>query len=554
LHIRTAVVPLPRLSTSLATVILVSGLLASSWEGSPAIAAKPKAKAKAERSSISSAPDPRTARKRPAQLRQVKPTAHATTLSEGLGMDAHAGMDPFAMAAEEEQAGAEEKSAQQAPKATKRKRRPPPARAPRPKKTKPAFDPLLEYRRVTREIARRNAEVPREVAAAKAGPPKRWVRPRTEAKAKARQSEPPVQVAAPAPVAKPAPAPARAQAAVQKEVRAGAPAPAQGAAVRPAPVAQANAPANKAAPDVVAWLGRAVTKVTRALAPVAAQVVKERERARAEAANAHRNPPPMYVAQRANARSWDGSLAEAHAAPAAATAPADQAQFAWRSPLLRSRRSGAFGHVSPGLDAAMREAAMKFKLMPVKDEYDAQVRQDTLSLMDQYRAGSIDRMGVATRLQGHMEGLHRHCRRGRGCFTADTTIATPSGPRAIETLRPGDEVLSVGPGGKGLVVDRVAEVHRAEAAEVLELRLSNGTTVQSTPGHRFVAADGRLIPVDALTLETRLWAQGSGALTPVDVRSLDASVSRPVYNLSLQRGNRYLANGQLVEAAAQDAE
>lgn len=70
------------------------------------------------------------------------------------------------------------------------------------------------------------------------------------------------------------------------------------------------------------------------------------------------------------------------------------------------------------------------------------------------------------------------------CFVAGTKIATPSGPRSIETLRPGDRVLNAV--GEGVVRDCSSK--RAESLVTVYFAL--GEKVTCTPDHPFLTGAG----------------------------------------------------------------
>ncbi len=74
------------------------------------------------------------------------------------------------------------------------------------------------------------------------------------------------------------------------------------------------------------------------------------------------------------------------------------------------------------------------------------------------------------------------------CFTAGTMVSTPSGPRAIESLSVGDEVLShLGP-------KKIAKrfTRAAYPFKLVSLKLSNGETIHATENHPFFTELGWL--------------------------------------------------------------
>jgi hypothetical protein len=76
------------------------------------------------------------------------------------------------------------------------------------------------------------------------------------------------------------------------------------------------------------------------------------------------------------------------------------------------------------------------------------------------------------------------------CASPDTPIATPTGERAIASLRPGDLVYSVA--GMQVVVVPIVAIHETAVAadhRVVRVRLANGATLEISRGHPTL--DGR---------------------------------------------------------------
>ncbi|MFT5204254.1 MAG: DNA helicase-2/ATP-dependent DNA helicase PcrA, partial [Candidatus Aldehydirespiratoraceae bacterium] len=80
------------------------------------------------------------------------------------------------------------------------------------------------------------------------------------------------------------------------------------------------------------------------------------------------------------------------------------------------------------------------------------------------------------------------------CLPPGTMISTPAGPRAIETLEEGDEVLGTG-GGSALVARPVQHVHRSTHRGRRYRVTAGGKTVEGTP-HHIVPARLELNPTD----------------------------------------------------------
>lgn len=98
-------------------------------------------------------------------------------------------------------------------------------------------------------------------------------------------------------------------------------------------------------------------------------------------------------------------------------------------------------------------------------------------------------------------GQSKAIRAGCGCFVGSVTVDTPSGPRAIETIRVGDVVYAKNERNEGEVRARkVVHVFVRDGAETLEIDVCSGTdrrTIETTDDHPFwiegrgwIAAEG----------------------------------------------------------------
>ena len=84
---------------------------------------------------------------------------------------------------------------------------------------------------------------------------------------------------------------------------------------------------------------------------------------------------------------------------------------------------------------------------------------------------------------------------GGGCFPAGTRISTPSGSAAIETLRPGDIVLSVGPDLRA--VDSPVEAIHLAFTPITVVRTTAGE-LKTTAEHPLMMRDGAFRPAGEL--------------------------------------------------------
>lgn len=131
-------------------------------------------------------------------------------------------------------------------------------------------------------------------------------------------------------------------------------------------------------------------------------------------------------------------------------------------------------------------------------------------------------------------------RSGGGCVAAGTFIATPDGPRAIETLQVGDAVWSWQNGRQ--VSATVQAFYAVEPVTFIEV-VAGGHTLRVTPEHPVQTAPGEFVRAEQLPGSAVLFTSGSRApLT--SIRRLPAD--RPAYNLLVSPGGVFFANNLLV--------
>ena len=128
-----------------------------------------------------------------------------------------------------------------------------------------------------------------------------------------------------------------------------------------------------------------------------------------------------------------------------------------------------------------------------------------------------------------------------GCFPAGTQVAVPDGTRAIEDLRAGDVVTTVGPDGKpgrGKVAAMFVTKNRLVQVNI------EGRTVITTATQPLSLADGKLRAAGELKAGDRLHIWARGGRTTVAVKSVDATDREaPVYNVVLGDPTLFVANG-----------
>jgi hypothetical protein len=113
----------------------------------------------------------------------------------------------------------------------------------------------------------------------------------------------------------------------------------------------------------------------------------------------------------------------------------------------------------------------------------------------------------------------------------------------IERVSTGEEVLT----HDGRIA-RVHKAHVASASELVRVTFSDGTSVVSTPWHRFYELRGTLTKAEALARGTFVRNYDYSIAQVVRVETIAQGVANDVFNLSLERDVGFYANGKLVEA------
>jgi hypothetical protein len=134
---------------------------------------------------------------------------------------------------------------------------------------------------------------------------------------------------------------------------------------------------------------------------------------------------------------------------------------------------------------------------------------------------------------------------GGGCFLGHTLIRTPDGERAIETLQPGDLVLSFDDRG-AIHQAKVLKVHVHESERVIRYRLWGGTALDATPNHWVLNQFNAFVEIDTLGADDCL-VDENGHLRPI-VGKADLCVGT-VYNLTVEGHHTFIAGGIRVHNA-----
>ena len=80
------------------------------------------------------------------------------------------------------------------------------------------------------------------------------------------------------------------------------------------------------------------------------------------------------------------------------------------------------------------------------------------------------------------------------CLAPGTLISTPTGKRPIESMKPGDSIISFDEESKQFVIDEVVKLHtnlmKSDSAEMYEFELEDGATLQITGNHKMLTDRG----------------------------------------------------------------
>jgi hypothetical protein len=133
--------------------------------------------------------------------------------------------------------------------------------------------------------------------------------------------------------------------------------------------------------------------------------------------------------------------------------------------------------------------------------------------------------------------------RSHSCFGAGTQVRTLAGPRAIETIRVGDEVLSQDPATGALDYKPVLSVFHNSPSETLRIRLGNDEVV-ATGIHRFWLAGKGWVMARDLKPHDKVRSIGGTS----EVTSVETDRVQPVFNLEVAGSHSYFVGecGSLV--------
>jgi hypothetical protein len=134
---------------------------------------------------------------------------------------------------------------------------------------------------------------------------------------------------------------------------------------------------------------------------------------------------------------------------------------------------------------------------------------------------------------------------GGGCFLGHTLVRTPDGQRAIETLQPGDLVLSFDDRGQ-LHQAKILKVHVHEGERVVRYSLWGGAVLDATPNHWVLNQYNAFVEIDTLGPDDCL-VDENGHLRPIVDRADHGRGT--VYNLTVEGHHTFIAGGIRVHNA-----
>jgi hypothetical protein len=154
--------------------------------------------------------------------------------------------------------------------------------------------------------------------------------------------------------------------------------------------------------------------------------------------------------------------------------------------------------------------------------------------------GRFGKMADLTRARNRLADTAEDAAGGL-CFAAGTPIATPSGEKPIEAIRPGELVLTRDQQSRQNCHARVVATFRRTAEELLQLETDDERVLRVTPEHPFYV-EGRGFVAARRLARSDLLADAGGR--PVRVRAV-TRLKGPVvvYNFEVARTHSYFAYG-----------
>jgi hypothetical protein len=132
-----------------------------------------------------------------------------------------------------------------------------------------------------------------------------------------------------------------------------------------------------------------------------------------------------------------------------------------------------------------------------------------------------------------------------GCFPAGTEVQAPGGPRSIETIRAGDDVVVIGPSGK-VGTARVASVFVGQAL-LVEVE-TDKSRLMTTGKQPLCLMGGETKSAIDLVAGDELVRWQGGKAQPAKVRRVIVKQQARIFNLVLDERGNFIANGYLVRS------
>lgn len=142
--------------------------------------------------------------------------------------------------------------------------------------------------------------------------------------------------------------------------------------------------------------------------------------------------------------------------------------------------------------------------------------------------------------------VHQPTRRvsgGATCFPAQTRVLTPTGWRAISTIRVGELVLSCSPSSEELVQRAVTAVKRHGTSELLAIStgMDRETPLLVTPAHSFLTEAGIWRRATQLRVGDKLAVRGNVKERVTEIRSIvPAGKTEAVFNLHTAHDHNFI--------------
>jgi len=178
----------------------------------------------------------------------------------------------------------------------------------------------------------------------------------------------------------------------------------------------------------------------------------------------------------------------------------------------------------------------------ISTDNQTQSRSFTVEMKDGSSFRISEKLGDARMEQGsrpNAPGASDAAPLGSECFVAGTLVATPGGPVAIESVRPGQEILTRDLDGGRVVSATVLGCMASAAQRVLELEVA-GETIRCTGGHPFWVPGAGWSTASDLRPGTPLMTASGAAVEVAAIRRIAGGAT--VYNMEVGGLHTYLVS------------